>query len=140
MPIDKKQQKKTGHPRKYKTVEEMEVKIEKYFADRDKDKRPYLIYGLALALDLTRDGLLKYQGRKEFVSLIKKAKERVAASIEEMILTKRQVAGPIFWLKANSTWYDKLVVSGENGDPIAIDIVNFKGASKQIPAKSKNKR
>jgi hypothetical protein len=42
---------KVGRPLKFKTVEEMQEKIDAYFADCIEKERPFTITGLALALE-----------------------------------------------------------------------------------------
>ena len=88
-----------GRPPKYKSVEEIEQKIEAYFKScegeplKDRDgtvltdkygapiivgKRPPTVTGLALALGFaSRQALLNYQGRKQFNDTITRAKTYV---------------------------------------------------------------
>ena len=105
---------KGGRPVKFKSPEDMQTAIDKYFDScfaEVKGKlervRPYTITGLAIALDTTRETLLDYQHKKEFSDTIRKAKLRCENFVEEQLFTGKQVAGPIFNLKNNYGWQDK---------------------------------
>lgn len=112
-----------GRPLAYQTVEELQEKIDAYFADRDTAERPYTIYGLALALDMDRKRLLQYEGRPAFCHAIKAAKERIRASVEDRIMAGQQnVAGLIFWLKNNAEWADKKEIEHKGNMNVDINI------------------
>lgn len=96
---------KVGRPLKFKTVEELQEKVDRYFKDCDKKKRPYTVTGLALALDTSRETLMDYEEKDEYSDTVKKAKDRVEAYAEEM-LYKIRATGPIFALK-NFGWKDQ---------------------------------
>lgn len=134
-----------GRPRQYETVEELEAVIEDYFescwVDKitesiDKDgvctmstiryqNRPYTVTGLALHLNLTRQGLINYQERAEFVDTITRAKTKVEMGYEEALFSKNS-NGPAFGLKENFGWKDKSTheLTGANGEPLDLT-VNF---------------
>ena len=117
-----------ARPLKYKTVAELESAIEKYFKDcegeilRDKDGQPMLdkfnqpivykdhpptVTGLALALGFaTRKSLLEYQGRKEFVNAITRAKARCEEYAESRLYDRDGVRGARFSLEHNFKWKD----------------------------------
>lgn len=121
---------KAGRPPKYKSKEEIEEKIEKYFTDceghvlTDDDgktiynkygypviveRRPPTITGLALALGFaSRQALLNYQGKKEFNDTITRAKTRVEQYAEERLFDKDGSSGAQFSLRNN--------FKGWNGD------------------------
>jgi hypothetical protein len=102
--------KKLGRPLKFKTVGEMQEKIDAYFKECDEKDKPYTITGLALALDTTRDLLLDYQyNRDEFSDTIKRAKLKCENYAEmHLFKGKNGVVGAIFNLKNNySRWVDK---------------------------------
>lgn len=112
-----------GRPPKYKNKEEIEEKIEQYFKDceghpltdcegnqmYDKwgrpiivDSRPPTVTGLALALGFTnRLSLLNYQGKKEFINTITRAKTRVEQYAEERLFDKDGSGGAQFSLRNN---------------------------------------
>ena len=132
-----------GRPLKFQSVEELQQKIDAYFADCDphvkdvtewvqardpkgqlkKDRhglnylvevhhkimteqKPYTITGLALALDTSRETLLEYEERPEFVDTIKKAKVKCEAYAETLLFSTTPT-GTIFNLKNNYGWKDK---------------------------------
>jgi len=104
-----------GRPLKFKTPEELDLKIQEYFDKCDKDKRPYTMSGLALALDTSRQTLIDYSERDQFVDSIKKAKGKCEAFAEEGLFRNTQVAGIIFNLKNNySNWKDRQEIGVEN--------------------------
>lgn len=115
--------KAVGRPPKYKSKEEIEEKIEEYFKECEgeilKDdegkpifnkfgspvvinQRPPTVTGLALALGFsTRLSLLNYQGKKEFMNTITRAKARVEAYAEERLFDRDGSSGAQFSLRNN---------------------------------------
>lgn len=120
-----------GRPLKFKTVKELEEKMEAYFATTGTKKKnvfnpktkayaevdhfvPATITGLAVFLDTTRETLLDYQERPEFSDAIKRAKSRCEADIEYGALTGMlNPTMAIFSAKNNYNWKDKVEVGGE---------------------------
>jgi hypothetical protein len=98
---------KTGRPVKYKTPKDIQKKIDQYFEDCISKEEYPTITGLALALDLTRQGLIEYQNKEDFSDTIKKAKLRVEAAIEQRLFHNNPT-GCIFNLKNNFGWRDKI--------------------------------
>lgn len=119
-----------GRPPKYKSVEEIEQKIEAYFKScegeplKDRDgtvltdkygapiivgKRPPTVTGLALALGFaSRQALLNYQGRKQFNDTITRAKTYVEQYAEERLFDREGVQGAKFSLVNNfKGWSEK---------------------------------
>ena len=95
-----------GRPRKYQSVEEMVNKIELYF--QDEDEKPFTVTGLALYLDLTKEGFREYSHREEFSVPIKKAKAKIEDHINKMMLKNEcNPVGAIFNLKNNFGYCDK---------------------------------
>lgn len=103
-----------GKPLQYGTVEEMQSIIDAYFK---KDGGAWMeigdttIYnptmaGLAYELDLSRQGLLNYSNRDEYVDAIKRARAKVEIHLEQR-LGGNAVTGTIFNLKNNFDWKDK---------------------------------
>lgn len=105
------EKRKVGRPKKFQSVEELEEKIDAYFAECDEKEEPYTMTGLALALDTTRETLLDYKLNydEEYSYSIKKAKTRCEAYAEKHLFKgKNGVVGAIFNLKNNySRWVDK---------------------------------
>ena len=122
--------KAVGRPPKYKSKEEIEEKIDAYFKQCEgevlKDnngntvfnkfgnpviinQRPPTVTGLALALGFsTRLSLLNYQGKKEFMNTITRAKARVEAYAEERLFDRDGSSGAQFSLRNNfKGWTEK---------------------------------
>ena len=100
---------KVGRPKIFKSVEEVEEKINAYFKYcEDKDK-PYTMSGLAYYLDVDRKTLLNYSKDEDFFHTIKKARDRVQMQLEEnALLNKGNPTFTIFNLKNNFDWKDKI--------------------------------
>lgn len=98
-------------PLKFKTVEELQQKIDNYFASCDEQEEPITITGLALALDTSRETLCNYEEKEEYFDAIKRAKLRVQHAYEKR-LVKRGNGGDIFALK-NFGWVDKTEVDNK---------------------------
>lgn len=103
-----------GRPLKFQSVEELEEKIEAYFADcLDKGYKdnsgvhhpePLTITGLSLALGTTRKTLLDYEEKGEFSYTVKIAKTHVENYAEKRLFGTSPT-GAIFALK-NYGWRD----------------------------------
>ncbi len=119
-----------GRPPKYKNKEEIEEKINAYFKEcegeilRNDDgepvlnkwgkpviinQRPPTVTGLALALGFTtRLSLINYQGKKEFVNTITRAKTMIEAYTEERLFDRDGSNGAQFSLRNNfAGWNDR---------------------------------
>lgn len=96
-----------GRPKAYTKVKIMQQKIDKYFNECDKNKEPYTITGLCIALDICRDTLSEYMKNDEFSDTIKKAKLKVENYLEKHLITDNSTTGIIFNLKNNFGWKDK---------------------------------
>jgi hypothetical protein len=115
-----------GRPLRYGSADEMQVKINEYFAScwsdqttTIKDKsgketsktilvqiRPYTVAGLALSLGFcNRKALFDYNKKDEFSNIIKNARLLIETNVEELLL-KGGGSGPIFWLKNNAGYKD----------------------------------
>jgi hypothetical protein len=134
-----------GKPPMYKTVDEIEEKIEKYFKDckgypltdsKGKqmfnkfgspvfiDVHPPTVTGLALALGFTsRQALLNYQAKPEFVDTITRAKARVEQYAEERLFDRDGSNGAQFSLRNNFKGWDADKKNDDSGDG-KITIVN----------------
>lgn len=106
-----------ARPVKWENAENMQVAIDDYFnsieqhnASSENKKHP-TVTGLAIALDLTRTGLIEYcQKNDEFSNTIKKAKAKVEDYIEQRLYYPN-ATGCIFNLKNNFGWEDQSVVN-----------------------------
>lgn len=118
-----------ARPLKYKTVEELQAAIDAYFEDcqgkplldeddnavTDKYGEPVIIgahpptvTGLALALGFsTRQSLLNYQGRKQFLDTITRAKARCEEYAESRLFDRDGARGAQFSLEHNFRWLDQ---------------------------------
>lgn len=97
------EKKKFGRPLKFKTVKELEKKIDIYF--KNTIEQELTITGLALALDTDRHTLINYENKLDFFHTIKRAKTKIENAYE-LSLRKNGRAGDIFGLK-NFGWKDK---------------------------------
>ena len=116
---------KLGRPRKFKSPEELQEKIDAYFAECDEKGKPYTISGLAYALDTTRLTLLDYQNQPhlaEFSNTVTRAKAKVENFVEESLWLPKVANGVAFNLKNNFGWKDKTEteLTGPAGGPIAV--------------------
>lgn len=93
---------------KYKNEKELKKGIESYFRECDEKEKPYTVSGLAYSLDIDRQTLINYEERDSFSSLIKKAKAKIQAQLEEnALIGKGNPTFTIFNLKNNYGWKDK---------------------------------
>ena len=111
-----------GRPLKFKTVDELIAKAEKYFETAERGL--YTITGLALALDTTRQVLINYEQKDEFIDTIKKYKSMIENDYE-LSLRKQGRSGDIFGLK-NFGWKDKSELDQNNKGNITIEVKNYK--------------
>lgn len=102
------QKNKGGRPPLYKTADDMQKIIDQYFSKCDELKEPYTMSGLAYELDMSRQTLIDYKNKDEFIDTIKKARLKVEVSVEKrMLASTGVVAGVIFNAKNNFGWRDK---------------------------------
>lgn len=136
---------KGGRPPFYNTKEEMQKKIDAYFEEckgrhlmlddytivRDRnglpiivDARPPTITGLALALGFTsRQALLNYQAKDEFVDTITRAKSRVECYAEERLYDKDGANGAKFNLANNfEGWKEKQQIEADVKSDVTINV------------------
>ena len=117
-----------GRPLKYKSVTELQEKIDEYFESRKpeiindinghpmRDKNGHPIYelnpptitGLALHLGFcSRQSFYNYEAKKDFLDTIKKARLRCEQYVENALMSNKVApASGIFILK-NYNWTDK---------------------------------
>lgn len=95
-----------GRPLKFKSVEEMQTKIDAYFAWAEEKGKPLTIERLAVFLGTDRMTLLNYEDKDEYFYTIKSAKQQIYASKTEMLNTRDgNTAGIIFDLCNNGDGY-----------------------------------
>lgn len=139
------EKKKVGAPPMYKTVKEMQEKIDEYFEkckgepliDADGNvmvdkygepilvgKRPLTVTGLALALGFnSRQALLNYQVKDEFNDTITRAKAIIEQYAEERLFDKDGVNGAKFSLANNfEGWKEKQSIEADVNSEVTINI------------------
>tara|TARA_R110000850_G_scaffold140033_1_gene261325 strand:- start:53 stop:499 length:447 start_codon:yes stop_codon:yes gene_type:complete len=130
---------KGGRPPKYNSPEELGLMIDGYWASLElwnsehEEKKHPTVTGLAIAVDLTRTGLLEYCDKnEEYSNTIRKAKAKIEEYVEQR-LYGNNVTGLIFNLKNNYGWKDKTEVDNNLGGAIAIaDVTIDDDAEKRI--------
>lgn len=117
-----------GRPLLFKSAEELQIKIDKYFDscyrthidDTGKEDivniRPLTITGLAVSLECDRETLLNYGKQEEFFGTVRAAKLRIQNFAEENLFTNRNASGIIFNLKNNYGWVDKIETDNTNNN------------------------
>jgi len=106
---------KIGRPRMFKSVEELQQKIDAYFVRCKLEDEVPCVTGLALALGCDRKTLLKYSKRPEFVPTIKRARLRCESEIEQRLVgNKLNPSSGIFNLKANYGWIEEFNFNNKN--------------------------
>ena len=83
----------------------LQKKIDAYFEKCREDDEPVTITGLALALNMSRESLLRYDKDNACFEVIRKARLRVQNAYEKRLI-KRGNTGDVFALKTFG-WSDK---------------------------------
>lgn len=106
---------------KYKTQEELQKGIDKYFKDCDKNEKPYTMSGLAYSLGIDRVTLINYGKKDLFFTQIKDAKAKVQAQLEEnALMGKGNAVFTIFNLKNNYGWTEKQEIEANTKNKVTI--------------------
>lgn len=117
--VSKEEKNKGGRPLLFKSVEELEEKIDAYF--KDENNKPYTITDLAVWLDCDRRTLTNYEERDMFFPTIKRAKTKIEAGIEKgALLGLYNPTFSIFNMKNNFGWQDKQEVDTTHTNRIEI--------------------
>ena len=114
-----------GRPRAFKSVEEVEKKINAYFNYCEEKEKPYTMSGLAYYLGIDRKTLLNYSKNEEYFHTIKKARDKVQMQLEECLYRLGNNSGVIFNLKNNFDWKDKIEHSSSEVENINKNISNI---------------
>jgi len=114
-----------GRPPIFAEEDALASRMDSYFAECDEKEKPYTIAGLALHLGMTTQGLREYQEKDKFSCIIKKAKQKVEANVESLLLEGKG-SGAIFWLKNHAGYKDiqQTNLADANGEKIDLT-VNF---------------
>ena len=125
---------RVGRPPKYKTVNELVKIIDEYFRSCWKQKidmfgnpifvkdksgkktnepvmvqvEPYTVTDLARAVGMSRQALIDYEKKDEFLDTIKRAKQICEGYAEKSLYVGKNPTGAIFNLKNNWLWKDKV--------------------------------
>lgn len=121
-----------GRPLAFKSVEELQSKIDEYFDFCDNriqqvyskkqdavieiiNPEPYTIAGLAYAVGVDRKTLWNYSKKDEFFHTIKRARDKVQTDVERRLMESNPT-GAIFNLKNNFDYRDKVETELTNPD------------------------
>lgn len=125
-------------PTKFQDAKKLQKIIDKWFEDCKENHIIPSVTGLAVALDTNRQTLLDYQNfcdntdrlvsldesvKRQISDTIKRAKNRIEASYEQLLLTARNPRGAEFALKNNYKWIDKQEIEQTN-KTITVDIID----------------
>ena len=114
-----------GRPLLYKTADELQQKVDEYFAQCDEKDEPYTIEGLAIHLGMSRYSIKSYGDREEFFHVIKSAREKCEGNLVKQALNgKVNTTMAIFVLKNDYGWRDQsqLDINADVKQDIIIDI------------------
>lgn len=137
-----------GRPLAFDSQEELQAKIDEYFAHCDNrikevynkelgdhitisNPEPYTMGGLGVFLGVDRQTILNYEKKDEYFGTIKAARARVEADVERRMNDKETFTpGLIFNAKNNFGWKDKSEVDMKNngGDFKPVTVNNLHGA------------
>ena len=87
-----------GQPPKWESPEKLQEDIDKYYEHCLTNDRPLTIAGLGAYLGVSRQTIYNYSYNDEFFDIIKKARDKIMASLEETAIIKGN-AGTIFVMK-----------------------------------------
>lgn len=119
-----------GRPPFYETVEELEASIKNYFETTPENE--IAITWLALHLWFTsRQALINYEEKEEFVDTIKKAKMKVELAYEKRLINRGNW-WDVFALK-NFDWKDKFETDNRN-DNLNTDTQDLSPEQKKLIA------
>jgi len=128
-----------GRPLKFTSVEELQGRIDEYFAYCDSRtieqvtkqgnvvsvnaKRPYTLSGLAFYLGCDRKTLYNYSQDDEYFPTVSRARSRCEVFTEEQLFEGND-RGAKFSLTNNFGWSDtqKLELTGADGGPVEVEV------------------
>lgn len=110
--MPRKKHDREGRPSMWETPEKLQDDINRYYKHCDECNKPYTIAGMASYLNVDRKTIYNYSYKDEFIHIIKKAREKILASLEEKAITNGN-AGTIFILKQYG-YNDRQEIVSEN--------------------------
>lgn len=121
-----------GRPLAFKSVEDLQEKIDSYFVEGGPayvdigDTQMFVptVSGLAYHLEVATETLRDYGTKEEYSATVKRAKQRIEIALEQR-LAGQAVTGTIFNLKNNFGWKDKS--EHEHSGQLAYFNMNYKG-------------
>ena len=116
---------KTGRPPKYKTIKELQEKIDQYFIEvKEIEEDHPTLTGLALFLGFAdRQSMYDYEKNEMFSCTIKKARTKIEQFYEKHLLKPGVATGAIFALK-NFKWTDKQEIEHSGDMNININLID----------------
>jgi hypothetical protein len=114
-------------PAKFKSPQEMELKINEYFKECDKKGTPYTVPGLAYFLGFaSRFSINDYSGMPRYSHTILRAKLKIELQRNELLVNAetKNVNGMKFDLQNNFGWKETQEIDQTNHFPDGIEI-NF---------------
>lgn len=120
-----------GKPPKYRSAAQMEEAMERYFASIG--DAPPTVAGMTYFLGFADRSSLEYYKREKpaFRQVIRRARLRIEASLEQQLMRGSSVTGIIFNLKNNFGWKDaqEFTHTGPGGSPLSIEVQFVDGSS-----------
>ena len=110
--MSEKQKHAGGRPRLFSTPAELQARIDDYFENCRDGGKPFTIAGMAYWLEMDRQTFYNYKERDEYFGTIKRARDKILATLEEMIVVDGR-AGQIFLAK-NYGYTDKQEIESTN--------------------------
>lgn len=97
-----------GRPVKYNNCLDFDGRCELYFEECDENGYPYTVAGLAIALNLSTQGVLEYSEKPEFSAVHARAKLRIEDNWSRLLFSKTGSRGAQFALKHHYGWRDRI--------------------------------
>jgi len=126
---------KGGKPLKFKTVEDLERKIEEYLKWVEKERKPLTIERLACFLECDRETINNYQRKEAYFGTIKRIKNYILADkVERLNMSDGIKTGIIFDLKNNHRFADKTEteISNKSGESFRYEEIKSMTEAEQI--------
>ena len=96
----------------FRTEHKLQDEIDRYFDECDASNKPYSMARLAYHLGVSRQTLYNYETKEKYGELIKRARDRIIACLEEKLL-EHGTAGQIFLAK-NYGYSDRQEILSHN--------------------------